>query len=73
VLKISTTKCFKDFKLLYLKLCCTYNSTTLEVISEDTADWQYVSGAKARGKARPEEIAKEIIKTAEIEEVELPN
>ena len=50
-----------------------YNTTTLEVISEDTADWQYVSGAKARGKAIPEEIAKEIIKTAEIEEVELPN
>jgi len=50
-----------------------YNTTTLEVISEDTADWQYVSGAKARGEAIPEEIAKEIIKTAEIEEVELPN
>ncbi len=50
-----------------------YNTTTLEVISEDTADWQYVSGAKARGKARPEEIAKEIIKTDEIEEVGLPN
>ena len=50
-----------------------YNTTTLEVISEDTADWRYVSGAKARGEAIPEEIAKEIIKTAEIEEVELPN
>ena len=50
-----------------------YNTTTLEVISEDTADWQYVSGAKARGEAIPEEIAKEIIKTAEIEEAELPN
>ena len=50
-----------------------YNTTTLEVISEDTADWQYVSGAKARGEVIPEEIAKEIIKTAEIKEVELPN
>ena len=64
VLKISTTKRFKDFKLLYLKLCCTYNTTILEVISEDTADWQYVSGAKARGKAIPEEIAEEIIKNS---------
>ena len=38
-----------------------YNTTTLEVISEDTADWRYVPGKMAKGKIMPEELANEII------------
>lgn len=39
-----------------------YNTTTLEVISEDTADWKYVQSemAKGEGMLKAEEIAKEV-------------
>jgi parallel beta-helix repeat protein len=42
-----------------------YNTTTFEVLSEDTADWRYVPSAEAYGKTVPEEIGKEIMKTVE--------
>ena len=48
-----------------------YNTTTLEVFSEDTADWRYVPGKMAKGEIIPEEIAKEI--TKEFVEIELPS
>jgi parallel beta-helix repeat protein len=48
-----------------------YNTTTLEVISEDTADWRYVPSEMAKGEIMPEEIAREIAK--EFVEIELPN
>jgi len=38
-----------------------YNATTLEVISEDTADWRYVSATKKEGKR---EIAREMAEDA---------
>ena len=37
-----------------------YNTTTLEVISEDTVDWKYVPRKKAEGEIIPEEIAKDV-------------
>jgi PKD repeat protein len=44
-----------------------YNTTTLEKISEDTADWKYEPHLKAKGERIPEaeEIAIEITKTVE--------
>jgi len=41
-----------------------YNATTLEVISEDTADWRYVSATKKEGER---EIAREMAELREIE------
>ena len=48
-----------------------YNTTILEVLSEDTANWRYVSSATAQGGVMPAEIAREI--TKEFVEIELPN
>jgi parallel beta-helix repeat protein len=50
-----------------------YNTTTLEFISKDTADWKYVPSKMAEGETIPdvEEIASEI--TKEFVEIELPS
>jgi parallel beta-helix repeat protein len=48
-----------------------YNTTTLAIVSEDTADWRYVSSAAAQRGVMPAEIAREIAK--EFVEIELPN
>jgi len=37
-----------------------YNTTTLEVNSEDTADWRYVPSELVKGEIMPEEIAKAV-------------
>ena len=37
-----------------------YNTTTLEVLSEDTVDWKYVPGKMAEGEIIPEEIARDV-------------
>ena len=54
-----------------------YNATTFEVVAEDTAEWRFVSGERAEeeteGERTPEEIAEEIMKTVEIERLELPS
>ncbi len=54
-----------------------YNATTFEVVAEDTAEWRFVSGEGAEeeteGERTPEEIAEEIMKTVEIERLELPS
>ena len=44
-----------------------YNTTTLQLISEDTEDWRYEPSKMAKGEIMPEadEIAKEITKTVE--------
>ena len=44
-------------------------SAPYETISEDTADWRYVSAVRTQGEIMPEEIAKEIMK--KVEEVKI--
>ena len=55
----------------------TFSVPTLEVVVEDTAEWRFVSGEGAEeeteGERTPEEIAEEIMKTVEIERLELPS
>jgi len=41
-----------------------YNATTSEVISEDTADWRYVTPGKIVNEIMPSEIAEEINETS---------
>jgi hypothetical protein len=41
------------------------NPITYEIISEDTADWKYAPRKMGKGEIIPEEIAKEVAKSAE--------
>ncbi len=52
-----------------------YNATTFEVISDDTADWRFVSesGKTAEREGMPEEIAKEMSKTVKESKFDILN
>ena len=49
------------------------NTTTYETISKDAADWRYKSSKMAKGEMIPANIAEEMMKTVEIEKIELPS